>query len=128
MTRSLVVHPEAAAEVEVSAAWYEAQREGLGLEYLAAVDHAMASVAESPLLYPAWKTDLSWRRCVIRRFPYVVFFEVMASATGRSPGRSGEPNSPPLRPGQERRLARSSRRASHWTRRRTGQARSRPIW
>lgn len=76
MTRLLVVHPEAVAEVEDSAAWYEAMREGLGLEYLAAVDHAMASVAESPLLYPAWKTDLPWRRCVIRRFPNVVFFEV----------------------------------------------------
>lgn len=76
MSLSLYVHPEAAAEAGEAAAWYEAQRAGLGLEFLGAVDHAMDSVCESPMLYPAWRPNHPWRRSVIRRFPYVVFYEV----------------------------------------------------
>jgi hypothetical protein len=39
---------EAAVEVQEAAAWYELQRPGLGLAFLAAIDRAVGHVADWP--------------------------------------------------------------------------------
>jgi len=39
--RRILFEPEASAELEEAARWYEAQRSGLGLAFLAAVDRAV---------------------------------------------------------------------------------------
>jgi plasmid stabilization system protein ParE len=62
--------------MEQAALWYEERRSGLGLEFVAAVDRVMGALTESPLRFPTW-TGV-WRRAVVRRFPFVVFFEVEA--------------------------------------------------
>lgn len=41
MTLSVTVHADAATELEAAAVWYDDQREGLGLQFLAAVDRAI---------------------------------------------------------------------------------------
>ncbi len=73
MTRPLAVHPDADAEIEEAAVWYEARRVGLGLEFMAAVDRVLHSVAEDAERFPTWRPP--WRRAPMTRFPYVVFFE-----------------------------------------------------
>ena len=40
--------PEASAELEDAALWYESQRPKLGLEFVQAIDHALAQIAEWP--------------------------------------------------------------------------------
>jgi hypothetical protein len=45
VSRQVVFEPEASAELEEAARWYEAQRSGLGLAFLAAVA-SQAALAE----------------------------------------------------------------------------------
>jgi toxin ParE1/3/4 len=70
----LVVLPEAEAELLAAAQWYEGKRRGLGIELLAAVDRDINRVLQAPLTFPLWREDRPYRKCVVQRFPYVVFF------------------------------------------------------
>ena len=100
----LLVHRDAEAEVEDAAIWYEARRAGLGLEFMAAIDRAFADIVQAPQRFARWKPRLSWRRHVLRRFPYVVFFDgdedcvlIMAVAHGRRRPGYWVSRRPPLR-------------------------------
>lgn len=70
----MTVHlrPEAEADVSDAARWYEAQRSGLGSEFLDEVLRTLSSISEHPDLYPRVSGDV--RRAVIRRFPFGVFY------------------------------------------------------
>ena len=46
------IHPDAQAEVDAVIAWYEQERAGLGLEFLAEVDRAIDRVVQRPV---AWR-------------------------------------------------------------------------
>jgi hypothetical protein len=70
----VVVHVDADTEVEEATVWYEARRAGLGLEFVAAADHVLVDIGEAPERFPTWAPP--WRRAVLRRFPFVVFYEV----------------------------------------------------
>ena len=70
--------PEAEEEIEASVRWYEARRRGLGLEFIAALDRALTRIAESPRDHQEWPDDPRYRRAVLDRFPYLVFFEIRA--------------------------------------------------
>ncbi len=48
MTGTFRPEPEASAELEDAALWYESQRSGLGLELVEAIDVALAQIAEWP--------------------------------------------------------------------------------
>lgn len=71
-----------------------AKRTGLGVELVAVVDRAFDEIQDTPLSYALWHTDRPYRRKILTRFPYVVFFrveddvvEVIAVAhTKRRPG------------------------------------------
>ena len=78
MSLRLIVDPEAETEIVEAAGWYEDRLTGLGLEVLAAVDRAFSEIAEAPERFSVWKKDHSYRRRLVRRFPYVVFYEVDA--------------------------------------------------
>jgi putative addiction module component (TIGR02574 family) len=54
--------------------WYEGRVEGLGLKCLLVVDEALQAIEESPSAYPRWERDARFRKFVIQRFPYVVFY------------------------------------------------------
>jgi toxin ParE1/3/4 len=70
--RAIVLLPHAAFEMDAAFGWYENQREGLGTEYLRAVDAAFALIARQPGLHRVVRGRI--RRAVLRRFPYGVFF------------------------------------------------------
>jgi plasmid stabilization system protein ParE len=64
---------EAVAELDDAVLWYEEQREGLGLAFLAAVDRAVGSVERWPrvgTLVEDVPDDLEARRVPVPRFPY----------------------------------------------------------
>jgi toxin ParE1/3/4 len=55
-----------------SAQWYEAQRVGLGGEFLAAVDAVVLAIENAPYRFPVVFKDA--RRAQLERFPYGVFY------------------------------------------------------
>jgi len=74
VTLRLVYRPKALEEVAEAAQWYEERRIGLSAEFFAALDAAVASVQNGPLLYPMISRGM--RRAVLRRFPYSLIFSV----------------------------------------------------
>ena len=70
----LIVSPAAEADIVAARSWYEKQRAGLGTEFLAEVSSAMDAVQYEPLRFPA--VHRSFRRALIHRFPYGLFFVV----------------------------------------------------
>src|SRR5439155_25855346 len=62
--------PEAKAEFDAAADWYEQQRPGLGVDFIARVREVLDRIAANPRLHSAVYGDV--RKAVVRRFPYVV--------------------------------------------------------
>ena len=78
--KALRILPAAEEELAEAAAWYETKRTGLGVELIAAVDRAFEEIAEAPLACGLWRDDRPYRRKVLARFPYVIFFRVEGDA------------------------------------------------
>lgn len=79
MSRRALFEPEASAELEEAALWYEAQRSGLGLALLAAVDRAVEHLAawpDSGIPVPGVPASLSVRQLPVSRFPYRIAYLV----------------------------------------------------
>lgn len=71
--KPLVVHPEAEAELQVAAGYYEERVAGLGSEFLEEIGDCFRRVEAAPGSWPvAYGT---FRRVYARRFPYTVFYE-----------------------------------------------------
>ena len=66
------VQPQATAETEEAAAWYERQRPGLGTEFILELDAALERAAAFPDTYVRQYREA--RRVLLRRFPYAVYF------------------------------------------------------
>jgi hypothetical protein len=61
------------AEIYDAAAWYSGEGGlGLGLDFLDAVDDAIAAICERPRRFPAVWRDV--HQALLRRFPYKVLF------------------------------------------------------
>lgn len=73
MGAELVLVPEAERDIHEAYDWYEKRRCGLGEEFLSCVDACIQRVCRSPELHA--KIYDEYRRAVVRRFPYVVFYE-----------------------------------------------------
>ena len=72
MTLRVAFLQAARRDFEDAALWYEERRSGLGAEFRAEVDAAVALAAEQPLRFPRKHKDIRCGR--VRRFPYSVFF------------------------------------------------------
>ncbi len=73
MARIVTFTPEAEADSDNGYFWYESKRIGLGREFLTAVDASIQALVRNPETYQViYKT---YRRAVIRRFPYAVIYE-----------------------------------------------------
>jgi len=75
MTGTFRPEPEASAELEDAALWYEGQRPGLGLELVQAVDFALEQIAGWPQIgrrVAGLPNDVPVRKVPVRRFPYHV--------------------------------------------------------
>ena len=79
MPVELVIAPEAELDIAEAYVWYEGRRAGLGEEFLSSVDACLENIRRRPEMYPV--VHEGFRRSLIRRFPYAVFYEA-ASAGG----------------------------------------------
>ena len=46
------------------------------MELIAIVDRAFDEILDAPLSYALWRDDRPYRRKILTRFPYVVFFRM----------------------------------------------------
>jgi plasmid stabilization system protein ParE len=61
-------------DIELTFEWYEKQRQGLGFEFLDCVEASLNNILNFPELYGVCYSD--FRRCVIRRFPFSIFYTI----------------------------------------------------
>jgi plasmid stabilization system protein ParE len=73
MATRLIVTPETEADLDSAYAWYEARRRGLGEEFLDCVDASVQVLLRWPLAFEV--VHENYRRALVRRFPYAVFYE-----------------------------------------------------
>jgi len=73
MAAELVFASEAELDIAEAYAWYERRRAGLGEEFLSALDACIESIRRQPQMCTL--VHESYRRSLIRRFPYAVFYE-----------------------------------------------------
>jgi plasmid stabilization system protein ParE len=76
MAAKLVVAAEAEQDLQEAFSWYERRRPGLGEEFLDCVDACIQAICRSPKMHAVVHED--FRRALVRRFPYAVFYEFEA--------------------------------------------------
>jgi len=77
------LEPEASAELEEAARWYESRSQGLGFGFLRAVDAALERIARWPeagAFVPHLPADVAARRVPVSRFPYHIVYLPSAGA------------------------------------------------
>jgi len=74
MPRRVLTTPEADADIADAFDWYEAQRAGLGPEFLAEVAAVFSYLEAFPEAHTAIRG--ATRRAIVHRFPYGVFYIV----------------------------------------------------
>ena len=77
MKRGFVLRRVAEKEFDDSIAHYENEREGLGLQFRAAIEKYFQRIADNPEWFPKVRGEVR-RAVVIRRFPFVIHFLIEA--------------------------------------------------
>jgi plasmid stabilization system protein ParE len=72
VTRTLIVRPEAEADLAASKLWYEELHDGLGARFLEEVDTTIRRIQSNPMAFGLVRGKL--RRALLRRFPFGVFY------------------------------------------------------
>lgn len=78
MTVEVAFAPEVGQDVTEAYFWYERQRLGLGEEFLSCVDACIQAISRNPEMHAIVHED--YRRALVRRFPYSVFYEYAGDA------------------------------------------------
>lgn len=78
MIRRVIIRPPAVEDIADAATWYEDQSPGLGGELTDEVIRAIRRAQESPDLFRILRPRDGLRRVLTERFPYSVFFSVVA--------------------------------------------------
>ncbi len=73
MAAELIVAPEAEQDLAEAYAWYESRRVGLGEEFMTRVDACIQAIRRTPEMHQI--VHENYRRALVRRFPYAVFYE-----------------------------------------------------
>lgn len=68
----LEVRRKAAEDITEAAVWYEQRSQGLGTEFIRAIDACLALIARNPLAFPAVHREA--RMALPRRFPYKIIY------------------------------------------------------
>ena len=76
--RAYFFHPQAIAEADAAATFYEGRQKGLGARFVAALDDAIDRICRSPGIYREVETGV--RKCRLLRFPYGVIFRERQAA------------------------------------------------
>ena len=82
MKYELLIRGRAKRDVRRATKWYERQRVGLGTEFIVEVDAALQRIAGNPEQYEVVHREI--RHCVLRRFPYGVFYRIGANKISKA--------------------------------------------
>jgi plasmid stabilization system protein ParE len=74
MTFSLRFLPEVEEDVMAGYVWYEEKSYGLGEDFIRIIYACTIEISRNPLIYP--KVYEEFRRRLLRRFPYAVYFTI----------------------------------------------------
>lgn len=74
MTFEVRVRRAAREDIENAALWYEAQRAGLGNEFIDEVERAFQKITGAPSSYRTLHRET--RRATLQRFPFGVFYRI----------------------------------------------------
>lgn len=85
MTLGFRIAPSVWTVLAEAQAWYEEQRSGLGTEFMAAVEGGLDDIRRAPEQWPIWRFDRPYRKRVLGRFPYVIFYVVEPVLLARQP-------------------------------------------
>ncbi|HYX27407.1 MAG TPA: hypothetical protein VE863_02480 [Pyrinomonadaceae bacterium] len=72
MSSPIVFRPIAKTEMDESIAWYENQRENLGVEFGVECHRTLHNISQSPNQFPIIRGAV--RRALLRRFPYGIHY------------------------------------------------------
>ncbi|QEH32194.1 Plasmid stabilization system protein [Aquisphaera giovannonii] len=78
MAVELIFSPEATTDLQEAYDWYEARTMGRGEDFLVRVDACIQSILRLPESYAPFHGD--FRRALVRKFPYAVFYEYARNA------------------------------------------------
>ena len=70
-------HPAVEAELRATHRYYEERCPGLGVEFLDEFERQVLALAATPERWMVVAADI--RRCLMRRFPYVIYFRRAAA-------------------------------------------------
>lgn len=73
MAADIIIAPKVELDINEAYGWYEGRRPGLGEEFLSCVDACIQRIRRMPEMHA--KVHEGYRRALVRRFPYVVFYE-----------------------------------------------------
>ncbi len=73
MAAELIIATEAARDIDEAYNWLECQRAGLGEDFLNCVDACVQAIRRVPEMHAKVYDD--YRRGLVRRFPYAIFYE-----------------------------------------------------
>ena len=73
MAAEFIIAPEAEHDIAEAYAWYEGRRTGLGEEFLSCVEACLEAIRRTPEMHAV--VHENYRRGLVRRFPYAVFYE-----------------------------------------------------
>jgi toxin ParE1/3/4 len=74
-------HGAAREEAEAAVRWYDERLPGLGADFIAEVDSAVARIADAPPSWPICPLDPRARWVLLSRFPYSVVYLVHPSSS-----------------------------------------------
>lgn len=75
MKHTLIVRPEAEADLADAVRWYDLQRPGLGAEFQLCVEEKLERIRRTPEMHAMVYREL--RRASVRRFPYAILYRVV---------------------------------------------------
>ncbi len=78
MKFSLIIRPEAEADLAEAKDWYERQRPGLGLEFTLSVEETLDRIRRMPHIHAEIYKEV--RRTSTRRFPYGVYYRLVGDS------------------------------------------------
>lgn len=90
--KAIEFHPDAAQEANDVVDYYDALRPGLGDDFRAELEAALARIQQNPQMYAAESGSI--RICPLHRFPYSVYYDELAdriwvAAVGHQSRRPG---------------------------------------
>jgi plasmid stabilization system protein ParE len=72
VTVTVILRPRAEQDIEIARDWYDAQRGGLGDEFLGSVQACLQAIRQFPEARPTIYKKV--RRAVVQQFPYLIFY------------------------------------------------------